>query len=292
MNLVPINSCLFTENDVLQILLSLDQNKSPGPDLLPPLLIKKCAQHLCSPLHKLFRTSLDTGVFPNKWKTAYITPIYKDGENDDISHYRPISLLSVCAKVFESLIQKRILPLIQPTSSNLIEYVSDLCVALDNNKEVHAIYTDFRKAFDLVNHDLLLAKLQSMGIHGSLLRWCESYLQNRSQLVSIGGYKSFQYVVPTGVPQGSHLGPLFFLVFINDLCDTIHCQYKAYADDLKLYRVIESSSDIQLLQSDINNIVKWCTHNNMLLNPDKCFHIKFTRKKLHSLLIILLGQLK
>ncbi|KAG6452984.1 hypothetical protein O3G_MSEX007903 [Manduca sexta] len=118
-----------------------------------------------------------------------------------------------------------------------------------------------------------------MGIHGSLLRWCESYLKNRSQLIAIRGFTSKIFTVPSGVPQGSHLGPLFFLVFINDICDNIDSKYKLFADDLKLYRTIKTTADIRTLQWDIDKIYRWCLQNNMHLNFDKCHFIKFSRKK-------------
>lgn len=117
-----------------------------------------------------------------------------------------------------------------------------------------------------------------MGIHGSLLRWVESYLQKRSQLVNICGFKSAEIEVASGVPQGSHLGPLLFLIFVNDLCVNIKSNFKFYADDLKIYRVINNDLDKLILQTDINYICDWCHLNQMYLNPTKCFYIKFSRK--------------
>lgn len=130
----------------------------------------------------------------------------------------------------------------------------------------------------MVNHNLLIQKLGHAGICGSLLRWCDSYLQNSSQLVKVRGFRSPAKIVPSGVPQGSHLGPLFFLIFINDLCDTIKSKYQVFADDLKLYRTIRTQNDIPNLQLDIKKISIWCRRNKMVLNASKCTHIKFSRK--------------
>ncbi|KAG7307743.1 hypothetical protein JYU34_006318 [Plutella xylostella] len=156
----------------------------------------------------------------------------------------------------------------------------DISEALDSKQETHAIYTDFSKAFDLVNHSLLLYKLSIFGIHGSLLQWCRSYLENRTQLVLIRGFKSDPREVPSGVPQGSHLGPLFFVMFINDLVVGLRSKFKLFADDVKLYRAVRNHEDTQLLQADINLVQEWCHRNHMTLNASKCFHISFTRKKI------------
>ena len=129
------------------------------------------------------------------------------------------------------------------TTSNLVSYVSDIAEGLDKQKEVHAIYTDFRKAFDVVKHNILLNKIEHIGINGSLLRWIESYLNNPSQLVNIRGFKSEQCKVISGVPQGSHLGPLLFLIFINNLFNDIKSNFNFFADDLKIHPIINQESD-------------------------------------------------
>ena len=284
---------LITESEVLQALQELDCNKGPGPDLIPPIFLRSCADYLFKPLTKLFNISLRTGMFPMKWKLAHLTPIHKSGDTSAVDNYRPISILSISGKILESLVYRQILPYIykqinpnqhgflpcRSTSTNIVEYITDVSEALDKQGEVHAIYTDFRKAFDLVNHDILLEKLSRAGVHGSLLRWCESYLLNRSQLVAVRGFTSEASPVPSGVPQGSHLGPLFFLVFINDICENLHCKYKLFADDLKVYRTITSQHDSYMLQNDINHISLWCKCNSMFLNSEKCFFLRITRKK-------------
>lgn len=290
---LSLSNIVVSEDEVFKYLKCLDVDKGPGPDLIPSLFLRSCAEVLYKPLCITYNKSLQCGVFPAKWKIAHITPIHKSGCLDDIANYRPISILSTIGKILESLIQKKIYSHVKAlidtnqhgfmphksTSSNLVAFVSDLSNVLDGAGEVHSIYTDFKKAFDLVHHDILLYKMEQMGIHGSLLRWCESYVRNRSQLVAVYGFRSELNLVPSGVPQGSHLGPLFFLMFINDIAFLLCSKFKMYADDLKLYRAIYSLKDALLLQEDLNRLYRWCYDNCMVLNTSKCYHIKFTRRQ-------------
>lgn len=288
-----LHNVFLSKAEILKSLKLININKGPGPDAIPPVFLRTCAKQLVEPLFFIYNKSLMSGTFPTKWKAAHVTPIFKSGDRSDIINYRPISLLSSLGKLFESLVHKYIYfhlkNIFDPqqhgflpgrsTTSNLLGYTNDIIKAIEQKKEVHAIYTDFSKAFDLVDHNLLVIKLGHAGICGSLLRWCDSYLRNRSQLVLVRGFKSRGQIIPSGVPQGSHLGPLFFLIFIHDLCSKITSSYKLYADDLKIYKTITSKDDVRILQIDLDNVNKWCNDNLMLLNPLKCQHIKFTRKK-------------
>lgn len=139
--------------------------------------------------------------------------------------------------------------------------------SLDRGHEVHAIYTDFSKAFDVVDHNILISKLSLLGVHGSLLRWFESYLRNRSQMVVIAGYRSDKLTISSGVAQGSHLGPLLFVIFINDALRLLnYSKGLFYADDLKVYKEIKNVEDTRLLQSDVDTVFQWCEANRMNLN--------------------------
>lgn len=288
-----MSNCLLTELDIYGALKKLDPQKGAGLDNIPNIFLIECANTLSQPLHKIYNKSLRDGIFPNIWKQARVTPIHKKGDVANACNYRPVSILPALGKVLESIVQQRIywhikefihseqhgfLPK-KSTASNLIGFVNDIAEALDSGEEVHAVYTDFSKAFDLIDHILLLKKISAMGIHGSLLRWCESYLLGRSQLVMIRGYTSRSKLIPTGVPQGSHLGPLFFLVFINDLTAKINCSFKMYADDLKLYMRIKTADDATFFQYEIDKVFSWCCQNKMILNIDKCSHIKFSKKR-------------
>ncbi|KAG6451642.1 hypothetical protein O3G_MSEX007258 [Manduca sexta] len=169
--------------------------------------------------------------------------------------------------------------------TNLTSYVSDISHELDRGREVDAFYTDFTSAFDRVNYALLLKKLEYYGIQGSLLHWFRSYLAKRLNYVVANGFTSHEYSALSGVPQGSHLGPILFSVFINNIVSIIHhCKCLLFADDLKIYRTIHTPNDTKEIQDDLLRIQDWCINISMELNPSKCFHIKFTKKKssIHS----------
>lgn len=289
-----LSTVSITESKIYRKLINLDRNKGAGPDAIPPCFIRDCAKALVVPLHIIFNTSLSSGVFPARWKLAHIVPIHKAGDISDCSNYRPISILSTFAKVFESLVYDQLYYHIQPfirpeqhgfvkgksTVSNLLEYTSYISEAFNDHVQVDCVYTDFRKAFDRVNHRMLLCKLDTCwGIHGSLLRWLESYIVNRSQIVTLGSYNSDRVSIPSGVPQGSHLGPLFFILYINDLIPKLLNHSLLYADDLKIFSRVGNVTDCNQLQSDINTLLEWCALNGMDLSVNKCSVITFTRAK-------------
>lgn len=284
----------FSEYDVMRQIKRLDIFKGAGPDGIPPVFIKRCGTVLALPLTIIYNQSLNTGVFPTEWKKARIVPVYKKGDNSDVKNYRPISILSWAAKLFERMVYPLLMNHTKPfltdsqhgfitkrsVNTNLVTFVSDLCQEIDNGSQIDAIYTDFSSAFDRVNHCLLLRKLESFGVYGPFLEWFRSYLDKRTQTVVVRGYESLNYYADSGVPQGSHLGPLLFLLFINDITSSIrHCKFALFADDLKIYKKIESRNDMELIQSDLNSISTWCNNNSMVLNAGKCFHIKYTRKR-------------
>lgn len=300
---IPVRSCntidniqlfTFTESCILKKINKLDTSKAAGPDGIPPLLIKTCGTKLVKPLALIFNRSIRDGVFPTEWKKARIAPIYKKGDRSNIINYRPISILSTFSKLFESVLYPIIYHHVdniisihqhgfrsgRSVQTNLVSYLTDISLEVGNNtSQVDAIYTDFSSAFDKVNHMILLHRLESAGIHSSLLDWFRSYLEFRSQVVAVNGFESKEYFADSGVPQGSHLGPILFSIFVNDICDHIkNCQFLLFADDLKIFRPIKSLSDVALVQTDLNNVERWCRSNGMTLNVNKCFFIRFTRK--------------
>lgn len=286
-----LSSVHITKENILLKLKHLDANKGAGPDRIPPSFWKSCADELCLPLFIIFNKSLCTGTFPEIWKKAFIIPVYKSGDKSQCENYRPISILSSVAKIFESLVYEPLYNLVSPiisskqhgfiknrsTVSNLLIYKNYLCSAFAKRQQVDSIYTDFRKAFDKVNHILLTKKLAAYGVCGDFFRWISSYLSRRNQLVALKGYQSNPVAVPSGVPQGSHLGPLFFNIFINDLIDRISCPCLLYADDLKIFKTIDNPYDALILQKDLETLANWCHYNKMSLNVQKCFVISFTR---------------
>lgn len=283
----------FSQNDIEQIFLNLEINKSCGPDGISPLFIKRCAHALAYPLSLIYNKSLRTGIFPSYWKLAYVTPIFKSGDKSLAQNYRPISKLSVFGKCFEALINRRLIQHVEnlisehqhgflpgrSTTTNLLSFTNYLKECFANRLQVDAVYTDFSKAFDKVNRSILVQKLIHYGINNPLLSWFTSYLTNREQQVVIYGHKSNRIITTSGVPQGSHLGPTLFLLFINDLCNQLRCNYLLYADDLKVYRRIVSVTDAWILQKDLDMLNKWCNKNKLFLNIDKCCYIHFTSNR-------------
>ena len=162
------------------------------------------------------------------------------------------------------------------TSTNLVDFVNEVIRTVERGRQVDVVYTDMRKAFDRVHHGSLLRKLEELGVHSSMLCWLRTYLEGRTQHVRLMGCKSQPYSVTSGVPQGSHLGPLLFLIFFNDVVSVIkHSKCALYADDLKLYREVKSLEDSAKLQRDLTAISQWCTDNFLCLNVGKCATISF-----------------
>lgn len=289
-----ISDVLITQDMVQKYLCRLDKSKGAGADGIPPFFLSSCAESLSYPISLLFKLSLKQNVFPLLWKQAYIIPIHKKGSKSRIDNYRPISILNAVSKVFEKIVFDHIYPIIsigipqaqhgfmqrRSTVSNLACFTNHVLGQMENGGQVDVVYTDFEKAFDRVDHVILLTKLQCLGIHGDLLRWVKSYLSNRSQAVVMGGYRSDYVVISSGVPQGSHLGPLFYNAYIFDICKYIkHSNYILYADDKKIYMRIKSFNDSILLQNDLDLLFNYYHLNNITISINKCQCITFTRKK-------------
>lgn len=287
-----LSRCNISISDIYEKLSALDINKGPGPDGLPPYLLKTCSFILARPLYFIFNHSLKCGEFPNFWKTSFITPILKSGDGAQVTNYRPISILSCIPKVFENIVCDFLSACLKnrfidqqygflshrSTELNLLTFTDFLTEALENGDNVHALYTDFSKAFDRVNHKCLIHKMRVLGVHGKLLMWLESYLSGRMQIVRVHNFKSFEIQIPSGVPQGSHLGPLLFNVYINDIASCfLHTRFLMFADDLKFYMRVGSTEDCLKVQSDLNRLVSWCTQNGMELNVHKCHLMVFSR---------------
>lgn len=290
---LSINSSKINSDIVFKQLKSINVNKGAGSDGIHPLFVSECAQELTIPITYIFTHSLISGVFPERWKQALITPIPKNNKKDDITQYRPISKLCLFGKILEKIVSDELSFAIRNymspnqhgffkgrcVESNLVTFTDFLIKALNNKCQVDVVYTDFSKAFDKISHGILLEKLWNAGIHGDLFRWIKSYISNRSQAVAVKGFTSNFLHIPSGVPQGSHLGPLLFTLYINDIGNVAHnSNYLLYADDAKFYKIVSNVDHCGELQADINTLFEYCENNQLFLNPDKCHVITFTRK--------------
>ena len=253
--LSELNSIHITPDEVKTVLKSLPLGKAAGPDGINNRVLRELAIELSVPFCSLFNRSLQIGAFPENWKRSHVTPIAKGGERSSPSNYRPISLLCTPEKCFERVVFKHIythfhenhiLTSLQSgfipgdsTVNQLTFLYNTFSQALDTEKEVRVVFCDVSKAFDRVWHEGLLLKLEAAGIRGSLLSWFRSYLSDRKQRVVLPGAESKWNEIRAGVPQGSILGPLLFLLFINDIVKDIGCNIRLFADDTRLFLVVE-----------------------------------------------------
>lgn len=280
-----LNDIIFSVSDVSKLLSDINPNKSPGPDKINPKLLKSCPS-LAKPLYMIFRQSLDSGVLPIEWKNSNISPIFKKGQRSQPCNYRPVALTSIVCKMMETLIKRAITSHLDSKQllsvhqhgfqtgrsclTNLLEAFEIWTRALDDGNQVDCIYLDFAKAFDSVPFERLILKLKAYGINGKLVNWIRDFLVGRKMKVSVRDSSSEWCDVLSGVPQGSVLGPLLFLVYVNDLPDSITSHSKTFADDTKLFRVISSLSDCRELQEDLNRIYSWTNLWLLKLNIQKC----------------------
>ena len=265
-----IKSAFFTPispNEIVEVVKSFKSNTSSGYDDIDMKVVKKIIDNICHPLSVVLNKCLNNGVFPDKLKIARVIPVFKSGSQEVLSNYRPISVLPIFSKVFEKCIYNRLLSFINKcniltshqygfrkghsTSHALINFIRNVTNAIDNEEVMLGIFLDLSKAFDTLDHDILIYKLHLYGIRGIVLELFKSYLLNRRQFVTLNGYKSENKVLKCGVPQGSILGPLLFILYINDLCNTSEVlRYILFADDTSIFM---SHKDPVVLESVFNN---------------------------------------
>ena len=293
-DMLPFN---ITCEGVLKLLKGLKPHKAAGPDNLKPLVLKEIAAEITPSLTLIFQASLHQGKLPSDWKNANVTPVYKKGERYKASNYRPISLTCVCCKLLEHIIAKQILNHLDSNDilykyqhgfraklsceTQLVEFSSDLVKAVQDGKQCDLVVMDFSKAFDKVCHTRLLLKLQNYKLNAQVCNWVASFLSCRSQSVIVEGESSDTIPVTSGVPQGSVLGPILFLIYINDLPDyTRHSQVRLFADDTIVYITFENSKPgCHLLQEDLRGLEKWEQDWSMSFHPEKCNVIRFSKKR-------------
>ena len=295
------NDSMFLYNtnceEITKVIDKMACKSSCGVDGISSKVVKYVAQYISIPLSHIFNLTFTTGKIPNDMKVALVTPVYKASEQNVFSNYRPISVLPCFSKILEKLMYKRLIDYINKhdiltscqygfrskhsTNHAIIELVDKITKAIENNEFTVGIFLDLSKAFDTVNHSILLKKLYFYGIRGKCHSWIADYLSNRKQIVKYNDVRSSEMTITCGVPQGSILGPLLFLIYINDLNNsTSKLSAILFADDTNLFC---SGKDLQELESIVNTqltgVQEWLTLNQLTLNIKKSKFIIFKSHK-------------
>ena len=290
-----LSSIVLSPVEVESILKTLTVGKASGPNALNNRVLREISSERSSPFCSLFNQSLHTGIMPISYKEAYVCPVPKTGDLSTVSNYRPISLLNSEAKLFEKLIFKylfnhfrdnNLLSSLQSgfipgdSTVNQLTYLNNtFCEALDGGKEVWAVFCDISKAFDRVWHAGLLYKLEAAGVTGEVLAWFKNYLSDRKQRVVLPGVTSDWASIRAGVPQGSILGPLLFLLYINDIVADIGSNIRLFADDTSLFIIVENPVlSANCLNRDLDKIKRWATTWLVSFNPSKTETLLISRK--------------
>ncbi|KAK6167371.1 hypothetical protein SNE40_021416 [Patella caerulea] len=283
------------EEDITKLLKELIPTKSTGPDGLHPKALKELHGTIAKPLTIIFNASLQSGKVPDLWKIGNIIALFKKGDKSDPGNYRPVSLTSVACKLMEKEIRAVIVKHMvanklfskkqfgfisgRSTTLQLLKVMDEWTEIIDNGGSIDAIYMDFMKAFDKVPHRRLIKKLDSYGLSKTIIVWVEDFLNNRKQKVSVNGHESRQQNVTSGIPQGSVLGPILFVIYINDMPDCVLAPTYLFADDTKIYAEIKNKDDSNSLQYDLDKLQQWSNKWLLRFHPNKCKVVRVTNKK-------------
>ena len=276
----------FGTKDIEEAINDLDENSSAGPDGLPAIFLKKTKETISLPLSFLLRKSLDEGKIPDIFKLAHVTPIHKGGSRQKPEQYRPVSLTSHIMKIFERVIKKKIMKHLiknqtfndgqhgfvpgRSTQTQLLAHYNEIYEALMEGKRLDTIFLDFAKAFDKVDHEILLEKVRRHKISGKLGKWIKEFLRNRKFKVVANGCMSEEESVLSGVPQGTVLAAILFVIMISDINENVkECIVRSFADDTRVNKKINSDRDKELMQEDLEAIYKWASDNKMKFNENK-----------------------
>ncbi len=283
------------QTEIVQIICSFQSKKSSGDDGISMSLLKQVSMECCTPLMILVNKSLELGVFPSAMKLAKVVPIYKSKNREIFTNYRPISLLSNISKILEKIVHKRLYSFLQKhkllygdqygfrpgrsTIDAITTFTSDILPKLDKRNVCLSVYLDLSKAFDTINHDILLRKLHHYGIRGKAQDWFRSYLYQRRQYVNFKGQKSDTLTVLYGVPQGSVLGPLLFILYSNDLPESLkYSKTVLFADDTTVYYCGTNITSVyDNMNSDLNQLSDWFRANQLSVNATKTKFIVFAK---------------
>ena len=276
-------------DSVASTLRGLKACKATGLDKIPAKILKLSANIIAPSLTFIFNLSLATGVYIDEWKRARVTPIFKSGDRRQCENYRPISILPVVSKAFEKEVFRQVYRYLSESSllskfqsgfrpkhstvTALIQMCDEWLENMDNGKLNGVVFIDIKKAFDSINHRILLNKMnEQLGIFGVELKWFESYLTNREQQCNVNGELSSNKIITCGVPQGSILGPLLFLLYINDLPDCLKSTNPCmYADDTQIFSSSYDANELVVsLNSDLAHVCNWLKENRLQMHPSKC----------------------
>jgi hypothetical protein len=289
-----------TPDGIEKLLNKIDPRKAIGPDGIPTRFLKDHRSQLSSTLSKIFNYSLKTSSLPQDWKTANVPPVFKKGSRLNPANYRPISLTSISCKILEHIIVRNIMDhleknnILHPNQHGFRQKLSceiqltclldDLAKNISGGGQVDVIITDFAKAFDKVPHRRLIAKCKHYGLNNTTVQWVSAFLTNRTQRVVLEGEMSPTTPVLSGVPQGTCLGPVLFLIYINDLSNNMQSNVRLFADDCIIYNTIKTKDDCISLQNDLHSLETWVNTWLMELHPAKCSTMQITRKRPHNII--------
>ena len=286
-----------TEDEIISLSKSLKDNSAPGFDEITSLTIKNILPFLAKPICNLINLIFEKGVCPEHFKTAIVKPIFKKGESQLIENFRPISLLSNISKIFEKAFKNRLVKFLtknnqlskkqfgfqnnKSTNDAISLLTTKIAGQLDMGRPCAAVFVDLAKAFDTVCHRKLLSKVEHAGVRGPALSLLESYLGGRQQMVKIDNYLSQNQLVTYGIPQGTVLGPILFIIYINDLLNqNYHGELISFADDTVLLVGGDSWIDVeQKIASDVQKMVKWFDSHLLTINLQKTQYLPFSNKK-------------
>ena len=276
----------FSPKDIEDAICELDPYSAAPDDDIPAKILCACKSQLAYPIWLIWEKSFRTGIIPPDFKKQYITPIFKKGNKTEAANYRPVSITSHLIKTFERVMRNKLVDYLESNNilpnnqhgfrkgrsclTQLLEHVDTILKHLNSGQDVDVIYLDYSKAFDKVDHRVLLAKLRKYGIRGKVFQWIENFLTDRLQTVTVQGKKSSFESVVSSVPQGTVLGPIFFIVYVIDQAlMLLESKSLTFADDTKLLKAIMSMLCCALLQEDLDRVVEWSIANNMQLHEDK-----------------------
>ena len=292
-----LNSIFFaptTKFEVTDVVTALNNKQSAGHDELSNFILKGVISSIADPLAHVFNLSILNGDFPEQFKIAKVIPLFKKGDHLEASNYRPISLLSSISKILEKLIFSRTMDFLKAydiftnsqfgfrqkhsTIHALLNFVDKVAHAIDSHSHLIGIFLDFSKAFDTINHDILLSKLSHYGIRGKALEWFGSYLHNRKQYVSLNNHNSCLMDIKCGVPQGSILGPLLFIIYINDFCNSSNLlSFVLFADDSNLFFSHKNPNTlVRTINTELKKVTQWIRANKLSLNLQKTKYMIFS----------------